>query len=421
MSVTSLARQPRAADGAEGGPFDVVIAGGGTVGLSLALAVARADRHARVAVVDATPPGGRGDTRASAIAAAARRMLTRLGVWGAVGGEAEPIREMIVTDSRLADVVRPVLLGFGGEVEPGEPFAHMVPNGPLTAALTAAAEAAGVVLHAPASVDDFTVGPEGVDVALADGRRLGARLLVAADGVRSRLRDLAGIGTVRHDYRQSGIVTTVAHERPHEGRAVEHFLPGGPFAILPLRGNRSSLVWTEPTHEAERLVALDDFTFALELERRFGRQLGALEPVGPRRAWPLSLVLARAFVKPRFALAGDAAHGIHPIAGQGLNLGFRDAAALAEVIVEARRLGRDPGGLDVLETYERWRRFDTVQMGLVTDALNALFRTGFDPLRLVRGIGLGLVDRLPAAKGAFIREAAGLGGTLPRLMRGEAI
>ena len=421
MNVTSLARHPRAADGAEGGPFDVVVAGGGTVGLSLALAVARADRHARVAVVDATQPGGRADTRASAIAAAARRMLTRLGVWGAVADEAEPIREMIVTDSRLADLVRPVLLGFGGEVEPGEPFAHMVPNGPLTAALTAAAEAAGVRLHAPAAVDDFTVTADGVDVTLADGRRLEARLLVAADGVRSRLRDLAGIGTVRHDYKQSGIVTTVAHERPHEGRAVEHFLPGGPFAILPLTGNRSSLVWTEPTHEAERIVALDDFTFALELERRFGRQLGALEPVGPRRAWPLQLVLARAFVQPRFALAGDAAHGIHPIAGQGLNLGFRDAAALAEVIVEARRLGRDPGGLDVLGDYERWRRFDTVQMGLVTDALNTLFRTGFDPLRFVRGLGLGLVDRLPAAKGAFIREAAGLGGTLPRLMRGEAI
>ncbi len=422
MTVTSLVRHPDAATATrDDDAVDIVIAGGGTVGLSLALAIARADRHAKVAVVDATPPGGRADNRASAIAAAARRMLTRLGVWGAVEAEAEPIREMVVTDSRLADVVRPVLLGFGGEVEPGEPFAHMVPNGPLTAALTEAALDAGVRLVAPAAVDDFVVTGDDVRVTLADGRALTARLLVAADGVRSRLRGLAGIGTVRHDYRQSGIVTTVAHERPHEGRAVEHFLPGGPFAILPLKGNRSSLVWTEPTHEAERLVGLDDFTFGLELERRFGRQLGALEPVGPRRAYPLSLVLARAFIKPRFVLAGDAAHGIHPIAGQGLNLGFRDAAALAEVIVEARRLGLDPGGLDVLERYQRWRRFDTVQMGLVTDALNALFRTGFDPVRFVRDVGLGLVDRLPAAKRGFIREAAGLGGALPRLMKGEAI
>ena len=407
---------------ANGETADVVVAGGGGVGLVLALAIRHADPNATVVVVDGRPVGaGADDNRASAIAGAARRMLTRLGVWHRLEDVVEPIREMIVTDSRLADAVRPVFLTFDGDVEPGEPFAHMVPNGAMATAVTEMALARGVTLVAPESVVDFETDAHGVDVVLAGGGRLRTRLLVAADGVRSQLRGLAGIGVVRHDYGQSGIVTTVAHERPHGGRAVEHFLPSGPFAILPLKGDRSSIVWTEPTAEANRLVGLDEFTFEVELERRFGRLLGTIRPEGRRAAYPLGLVLARSFVAPRFALAGDAAHGIHPIAGQGINLGFRDAAALAEVVVEARRLGLDPGGADVLARYERWRRFDTLQMGLVTDVLNGLFRTDFDPLRLARDVGLGLVDRLPGLKKQFIREAAGLAGDLPRLMRGEAI
>lgn len=407
---------------ANGETADVVVAGGGGVGLVLALAIRHADPNATVVVVDGRPVGaGADDNRASAIAGAARRMLTRLGVWHRLEDVAEPIREMIVTDSRLSDAVRPVFLTFDGDVEPGEPFAHMVPNGAMATAVTEMALARGVTLVAPESVVDFEIDAHGVDVELASGERLRTRLLVAADGVRSQLRGLAGIGVVRHDYAQSGIVTTVAHERPHGGRAVEHFLPSGPFAILPLKGDRSSIVWTEPTAEANRLVGLDEFTFEVELERRFGRLLGAIRPEGRRAAYPLGLVLARSFVAPRFALAGDAAHGIHPIAGQGINLGFRDAAALAEVVVEARRLGLDPGGADVLARYARWRRFDTLQMGLVTDVLNGLFRTDFDPLRLARDVGLGLVDRLPGLKKQFIREAAGLAGDLPRLMRGEAI
>lgn len=402
---------------------DVVVAGGGGVGLTLALAVKRADARARVVLVDGRPLGtGGADARASAIAGAARRMLTRLGVWQDVAGEAEPIRDMIVTDSRLGDAVRPVFLTFDGDVEPGEPFAHMVPNGIMTAALERAAAEAGVVLLAPETAVDFESSPAGVEVTLGGGGSVSAGLLVAADGVRSKLRGLAGIPVVRADYGQSGIVTTVEHARPHEGRAVEHFLPSGPFAMLPLKGgHRSSIVWTEPTLEAERLVGLDDFTFSIELERRFGLVLGEPKPVGRRAAYPLALVLARRFVAERFALCGDAAHGIHPIAGQGLNLGFRDAAALAEVIVEARRLGLDPGAADALERYERWRRFDTVQMGVVTDALNRLFRTDLDPVRLLRGVGLGLVDRLPGLKRLFMREAAGISGALPRLMRGEAL
>ena len=232
---------------------------------------------------------------------------------------------------------------------------------------------------------------------------------------------MAGIKTVHWDYGQSGIVCTVAHERPHHGRAEEHFLPAGPFAILPLDGNRSSIVWTERTADAERLVAGDELVFEIELEQRFGLKLGEIRVEGKPRAWPLGLTLARAFVAPRFALAGDAAHGIHPIAGQGLNLGFKDAAALAETVVEADRLGQDIGALDVLERYQRWRRFDTVQMGVTTDVLNRLFSNDIGPLRVMRDIGLGLVDRMPRLKDYFIRQASGLSGDTPRLLKGEAI
>lgn len=402
--------------------LDVLVGGGGYVGLSLAVALKQADPGLRVAVVDMRPRAAlEQDPRASAVAAAASRMLDRLGVWERIVPHAQPMMEMIVTDSRLRDAVRPVFLTFDGEVEPGEPFAHMVPNGRMVAVLAERAEALGVELIAPDTVAGFAIGPSEVEIRLASGAVRTAKLLVAADGVRSKLRELAGIGTVRWEYDQSGIVTTVAHERPHGGRAEEHFLPSGPFAILPLTGNRSSLVWTERRVEAERLVTGDDFTFELELERRFGHHLGKLELAGPRHAFPLGLTLARDFVRPRLALAGDAAHGIHPIAGQGLNLGFKDVAALAEVLVEARRLGEDIGALDVLERYERWRRFDTFRMGVVTDVLNRLFSNDMDVVRAARDVGLGLVDRMPGLKRFFIRQAAGLEGPAPRLLVGEAI
>jgi 2-octaprenyl-6-methoxyphenol hydroxylase len=258
-------------------------------------------------------------------------------------------------------------------------------------------------------------------VTLASGKRLSARLVVAADGARSRLRELADIDTVAWDYPQSAIVTTVAHERDHGGRAVEHFLPAGPFAILPLQGRRASLVWTERTDEARRIVALPDAAFHAELERRFGLELGDIALAGPRRAFPLEFALARRFVAERLALVGDAAHVIHPIAGQGLNMGLRDVAALAETIAETARLGLDPGGHDALARYERWRRFDTTAMGATTDALNRLFSNRSELLKLARDVGLGIVDRLPALKTLFIREAAGLAGEVPKLLRGEAL
>ncbi|KTQ96489.1 2-octaprenyl-6-methoxyphenyl hydroxylase [Aureimonas ureilytica] len=400
---------------------DIVVAGAGYVGLGTAVAIRQAAPELSVVLVDAAPEGvWERDGRASAIAAAAIRMLTRLGVWDAIRPEAEAIREMIVTDSRTNDPVRPVFLTFGGEAEPGEPFAHMVPNVALNGALRARAAELGIPIRSGAGVTGLQVGPSSVMVETGAGA-IETRLLVAADGVRSAIRDMAGIRTVHTDYGQSGIVVTVQHERPHEGRAEEHFLPAGPFAILPLKNNRSSLVWTESTAEAERLLRADEMVFELELEQRFGLKLGALTVEGRPRAFPLGLTLARDFVKPRIALAGDAAHGIHPIAGQGLNLGFKDVAALAETVVEAARLGLDIGALDTLQRYERWRRFDTVQMGVTTDVLNRLFSNDNPMLRAARSFGLSLVDRAPFAKRYFIEQASGLSASTPRLLRGEPV
>jgi 2-octaprenyl-6-methoxyphenol hydroxylase len=402
--------------------LDVLVAGAGYVGLAAAVSLKQARPGLAIAVVDAAPPGvWKNDGRASAIAAATSRLLDRLGCWDEIVPEAQAITDMIVTDSRISDPTRPVFLTFGGEVSPGEPFAHMVANKSLNGALRRRAGELGIDIIEGVAVSAFEPGIARNLVHLADGVTLDVRLLVAADGVKSRLRDMAGIKTVTWDYGQSGIVCTVAHERPHNGRAEEHFLPAGPFAILPLTGNRSSIVWTERTADAERLVAGDDLVFEVELEQRFGLRLGELHVEGRPRAWPLGLTLARAFVSPRFALAGDAAHGIHPIAGQGLNLGFKDVAALAETIVEADRLGQDIGAIDVLERYQRWRRFDTVQMGITTDVLNRLFSNDIAPLRAVRDIGLGLVDRMPRIKEFFIRQASGLSGETPRLLKGEAI
>jgi 2-octaprenyl-6-methoxyphenol hydroxylase len=346
--------------------------------------------------------------------------METIGAWEAVAPNAQPILDMVVTDSRLTDVVRPTFLTFAGELEPGEPFAHMVENRDLLASLEARAEAEGVTLQ-PDAVTGFAPGPAFADITLASGQHVRARLVVAADGARSALRELAEIDTLAWDYPQSAIVTTVSHERDHEGRAIEHFLPAGPFAILPLKGRRASLVWTEDKAEAKRLVALPDSEFLAELERRFGLALGDIALAGPRIAYPLGFALARGFVAERLALVGDAAHVVHPIAGQGLNMGLRDVAALAETIAEAARLGLDPGGADALARYERWRRFDSTTMGVTTDALNRLFSNRSEILRLARDVGLGIVDRIPALKSMFIREAAGLAGDAPRLLRGAPL
>jgi len=405
------------------GRRDVAIGGGGFAGLALAIALRQGlGETFSVTVADPTfkKNAKSEDPRASAIAAAARRLFEAIEVWQAVEDQAQPILDMVVTDSKLDDAVRPTFLTFGGEVEPGEPFAHMIENRLLVDALVDKAKSLGVDLRATA-VAGFDNAPNAIDVHLADGATITARLLVGADGARSQIRERAGIATHGWNYDQSAIVTTVGHEREHNGRAEEHFLPSGPFAILPLTGKRVSIVWTETAREAERMVALPDEEFHDELEKRFGLHLGDIEVIGPRRAFPLGLHTARSFIAERLALVGDAAHIIHPIAGQGLNMGLRDVAALAEAVADAARLGLDIGAPDVLERYQRWRRFDTMTMGVATDGLNKLFSNHSDVLRLVRDVGLGLVERLPALKRVFIREAAGFTGEVPKLLRGEAL
>jgi 2-octaprenyl-6-methoxyphenol hydroxylase len=401
---------------------EVAVGGAGFAGLALAIALRQAlGAPFAVTVIDPTLAHAQSkDPRASAIAAAARRLFEAIDVWDAVAPKAQPILDMVVTDSKLDDAVRPTFLTFGGDVEEGEPFAHMVENRHLVDALATKARDLGVDLRAGAVVGFENAG-NGVDVSLADGEVISARLLVGADGAHSLIRERAGIANHGWSYDQSAIVTTVAHEREHNGRADEHFLPAGPFAILPLTGKRCSIVWTENTREAQRIVALPDDEFHKELEKRFGLQLGELKVIGPRRAFPLGLFTARTFIGERLALIGDAAHIIHPIAGQGLNMGLRDVAALAEAIADAARLGLDPGGPDVLERYQRWRRFDTMTMGIATDGLNRLFSNHSDVLRLARDIGLGLVERMPALKRMFIREAAGFTGDVPKLLKGEAL
>ncbi len=407
--------------GSQQNRVDVLIGGAGFAGLALAIALRQALGE-RFSVAVADPALGRPgvDGRASAIAAAARRLFETLGVWSTVAAEAQPILDMVISDSKLEDAVRPTFLTFAGEVAEGEPFAHMVENGRLLAALNDKARAEGAILL-PTAVERFALADDRVVATLARGDEISAKLLVAADGARSRLREQAGIRTYGWPYGQSAIVATVAHERPHHGRAEEHFLPAGPFAILPLTGNRSSLVWTETTAEAERILGLDDEGFHAELEKRFGLHLGELEVIGRRAAYPLGFSIAARFIGERLALVGDAAHMIHPIAGQGLNLGLRDVAALAEAVADARRLGLDIGEAPVLARYPRWRRFDNVTLAAVTDGLNRLFSNDLAPLRLARDLGLAAVDRLPGLKRFLMRDAMGVTGTLPRLIRGEPL
>ncbi|MEH6727294.1 MAG: ubiquinone biosynthesis hydroxylase [Hyphomicrobiales bacterium] len=407
-----------------------MIAGAGYAGLSMALALKTSVPEFRVAIVDPRDPRlASKDQRSSAIATSGRNLFTALGLWDEMLAAAQPITEMIVTDSETGDAVRPVFLTFEGPeatdtADISAPFAHMVPNQTMVRALAKAGEQQGLHFLTPDRVTHYTEAGPVQRLTLDSGQTIETRLLIAADGVRSALRELSGIKTVGWKYGQSAIVCTIGHTEPHHGRAWEHFLPAGPFAILPLPSegdlHRSSLVWTEADDDAQRLVKGDEFTFRMELERRIGHELGSLSVLSPRQCFPLGLMVARDFVRPRFALLGDAAHGIHPIAGQGLNLGLRDVAALSETIIDAARLGLDFGAEDVLKKYERWRRADTVQMAATTDILNRLFSNNLAPIRLARTIGLGLVDRMPGLKKRFIGEAAGF-ASQPKLLRGEPI
>jgi 2-octaprenyl-6-methoxyphenol hydroxylase len=401
---------------------DVVIAGGGLTGLILARTLSGAfGGDARVALLDAGGAAGRSDPRSYALSAGSRRLLEAIGVWRIVAGDAQPVSGIDITDSSLTDAIRPILLSYDTAVTEGEPGMWIVPADVIHRAAAEALAAAEGITRISGIATGLTADSSAIAVRLADGRSLGAGLVVACDGRSSPLRTAAGIKTVDWRYDQTGIVTTVRHERPHGGRAVQHFLPAGPFAILPLTGNRACVTWTEEAGEAARILALDDAGFLGELEKRFGHRLGALELVGPRGGWPLAMHLAREMIAPRFALAGDAARGVHPIAGQGLNLGLRDVAALSECLVDAVRVGLDVGDATALERYARWRRFDGAASAAAFGALNTLFSQDNALLRSVRDAGLGIVDRLPGLKRVLVSEAAGLTGDVPKLLKGEAL
>lgn len=408
----------------EAARFDVAISGSSFAGLALACALSEAlGPSFQIALIDRAPgASGRADARAFALSAASKHMLEALGVWQAIAAQAQPVEGIEVTDSSLDAGVRPVLLTYDNVTGTGEPATYIVPVRPLTEALRAKAEAfPSITMLAPAEATSFTADEASARVRLAGGGEIAASLVVAADGRKSPLREAAGIKVIGWSYPQTGIVTTVRHERPHGGRAVQHFLPSGPFAILPLTGNRACITWTEDAREATRILALDDGGFLAEVEKRFGGKLGAISLEGPRQSWPLEFHLARRYVGPRFALIGDAAHGVHPLAGQGLNLAFRDVAALVEVIVDAVRLGFDAGDAQALARYERWRRFDSAISAATFDGINRLFASDVTLLRSAREVGLGVVDRIPALKRFFVSEAAGLTGEVPRLLKGEAV
>lgn len=403
---------------------DVIIAGGGPIGLALACALADAlGPNGKITVVDRAPFDGANrpaDMRASAVSSGSQRLLAALGVWNGLSEHAQAVTAVDITDSALDDVFRPVLVSYDNTVADGEPATYIIENERLNQAILAAArKRRSIRLAGGAAAESFAADQSAISVSLSNGARLRGSLLVAADGRASRLREMAGIGVVGWEYRQVGIVTMVQHAKPHQSRAVQHFLPSGPFAILPLKGNRSCLTWTEEETEGRRIMALDDAGFLGEVEKRFGYRLGSAELAGPRGVWPLEMHLARALVGERFALVGDAAHLVHPIAGQGLNLGLRDVAALTEVVVDAARLGLDVGSSIVLSRYERWRRTDAALSAAAFDGLNRLFSSDWTLLRAARSAGLGLVDRLPALKQFFVAEAAGLTGEVPKLLRGE--
>jgi len=398
---------------------ELIVVGGGLTGLTLAIACA--DAGVEVAVIDREDPAAMlaqpYDGRTTAIARGSQQILQGIGLWPLLAEAAEPILEI-----RVADDGSPLFLHYDHRDVGGMPLGYIVENRVLRRALIARARQLPRLRHvAPAAVERVERSAAAAVAHLADGSVLRGELVAACDGRRSPLREAAGIRTIAWDYPQISIVCTVRHALPHRGVAVEHFLPAGPFAILPMTGDRSSIVWTERAALVPQLMALDDAAFARALDRRFGDFLGALAIEGPRWSYNLSLMQALAYGARRLVLVGDAAHVIHPIAGQGLNLGIRDIAALAELIVDTHRLGLDIAQPDLVPQYERWRRVDNLTLAAVTDGLNRLFSNALPPLRWARDFGLAVVDTLPPAKRWLMRHAMGLVGELPRLARGDPL
>lgn len=403
---------------------DVLIVGGGMAGLTMALALAAGGIH--VTVVERAAPSAMRqsafDGRTSAIAFGSAKIFEGIGVWPALAADAQPIMDIRVADGSLNDGVSPLFLHYDHREVGSDPMGYILENKNLRNVLFDAVEADPLVhLIAPASIVDVDRTNYPVVATLEDGSKVTSSLIVGADGRNSPMRRQAGIPAAQFRYNQTSIVCTVTHERPHNGVAVELFLPGGPFAMLPMTGNRTNIVWSEHSDLAQTLIALPDAEFKAELSRRFGEWLGPIELAGPRFTFPLGLLHAERYVDKRLALVGDAAHAIHPIAGQGFNMGLRDIAALAEILVDAKRLGLDIGAADQLAKYQRWRRFDNTLLAAVTDGLTRLFSNDIPPLRLVRDLGLAAVGKVPPLKRFFIRHAMGVVGDLPRLIKGEPL
>lgn len=403
---------------------DVIIAGGGLNGPALALALAQAGLT--VTLVDARPADARAgdgfDGRAYALALASQRLLTALGVWPGLAARVQPITGIRTSDGVPTTGTVPFFLGFDqAELDQG-PLGYMVEDRHLYAAFLAALEAEpGITLISGASVTGQAPAGPAVMARLGDGRQLQARLLVGCDGRGSGVASRAGIRRQGWGYGQTALVGAITPAIPHGGVAHQIFLPEGPLAILPLPEGRASIVWSETAARARTIVDLPNLAYRDLLQARIGHVTGAIELAGARFTYPLSLSLAETYVAPRLALVGDAAHGVHPIAGQGLNLGLRDVAALAEVIADARTRGEDIGAGDVLERYQRWRRFDSTLLALGMDTVNRVFSTANPLLSAARGLGMRAVGALAAPRRAFMREAMGVSGDVPRLLTGRRL
>ena len=403
---------------------DILIVGGGLNGPALALAAASGGLSS--IIIDALPLATRRkpafDGRAYALSLTSVRMLEVLGIWAAVKGEAQPMLDIKVSDGKPGEGAAALHVHFDHHEIAEGPMGHMLEDRYLRRALLDAVKAAPLITQiAPATVEAQEISTGHAEVSLSTGKVLRGRVLVGCDGRRSGVAMRAGIARTGHDYKQSGLVCAVSHAKPHNGVAYQQFMPSGPLAILPLKGDRSAIVWTETSGRAAVIAAMSDHDFMAELRPRFGDFLGEIKLVGKRFSYPLNLTVANEFSRARLALVGDAAHGIHYLAGQGLNLGLRDVAVLAEVLLEAARRGEDIGNALVLARYARWRGVDTAALTASTDLINKLFSNDNPLLRAARVIGLGVVNSIPSARRDFIREAAGLSGDLPRLLRGKPI